>query len=187
MNDLNPGTLVVPSGLPNLSPLSLDVGEINEVESRIQEIAFVTPVKAPELLSVFNKAYGDLVQMISGVQFQFELAKQHMNKVRAIVLLDKVPQILKDRGLASAKSPMGSEDLRQAILDTDQEYIDAQQNVFQIKCILMLLEGKQQTIDKAYTAVKKVYADPSQYRHSQSHATEPNSEENSFFRKSGGY
>lgn len=181
MNDINPGTLVVPRGLPDLSPLRLDLGEINTVESRIQEVAFTNPVKAPELLAVFNKAYSDLVGIISSVEYEFQMAKKHANEVRAIILIDKVPGILKEKGLSSAKSPTGSEDMRQAILDMDKDYSAAQDKVIQLKCILSLLEGKQKSIDMAYTSVKKVLGDSSQYRHSQSLATEPN-QNSSFFK-----
>lgn len=183
MDQINPGILVVPRGLPDLSPLKLDLGEINSVESRIQEVAFVNPVKAPELLAVFNKAYSDLVSIISTVEYEFQMAKKHSNEVRAMVLIDRVPEKLKEKGLTSAKSPGGSEDFRQAILDLDKDYSAAQDKVIQLKCIITLLEGKQKSIDMAYSSVKKVLGESSQYRHSQSLAVEQN-QSTGFFKSS---
>lgn len=161
------GILTIPRGLPGLSPLQLDLGEIIQIETRIQEIAMITPVKAPELMAVFNHAYAELVKMVASVEFELELAKKHANEVKAVVLLDKAPAILKEKGLTTGKSPGGSEDFRQAVLDCDSDWQRAQEKIIQLKCILTLLEGKQKSIDMAYTAVKKVYGDSSQYRHSQ--------------------
>ena len=180
--EINPEVLVVPNGLPGLSPLKLDLKGIFQVESRIQEIAILTPVKAPELMALFNKAYCDLVSMISMVQLQYELAKKYSNEVKAVVLLDRVSDILKAKGLATSSKPTGSEDFRQAVLDLDPDYQAAQDKIMQLKSILMLLEGKQKSIDMAYTATKKVYGDTSQFRHSQDTSYEPN-QDNSFFKK----
>lgn len=184
--DINPEVLVVPNGLPGLSPLKLDLKGIFQVESRIQEIATLTIVKAPELMSVFNKAYCDLVGMIFMVQLQYELARKYSNEVKAVVLLDKVSDILKSKGLATSTRPTGSEDFRQAVLDLDPDYQVAQDKIMQLKSILMLLEGKQKSIDMAYTATKKVYGDTSQFRHSQDTAYEPNrgSNNTNFFKNS---
>ncbi len=137
MIDINPGTLTVPTGLPGIPPIKLDIGGILEVESRIQEIAFVTPVKAPELMAVFNVAYSDLSNMIAQVKYQFEIAKVQEEKARAICIIDRVPGILKEKGLTSAKSPSGSEDLRSAILALDPDYSAAQEKTIQIKCALV--------------------------------------------------
>lgn len=166
-------TLIVPRGVPGSEPMQIDMGSILEVQSRIQEIATVNAVKAPELISAFNMAYADLADMIARVRYEFNVSKANMDQVRAIVLLDKVPGILEERKLTSGKSPMGSEDVRSAILATDVEYQSAQSRVMQIQCVLELLEGKLRSIDKAYMAVKAVGSDQSQFRHSPDLSTTP--------------
>lgn len=183
MNELTPGTLVVPRGLPGIDPLKLNVGSILEVESRIQEIAIVTPVKAPELISAFNKAFSEITEMIAKVRYEYRVAEANVDKVRAICIIDRVPQILQEKGLTSAKSPMGSEDVRSSILALDTEYQAAQERVIQIQCMLEFLEGKAKAIDKAYMAVKAVYADSSQYRHSPDLTVTPGDSSGGFFRK----
>jgi hypothetical protein len=185
MSDVNSGTLIfVPRALPGNSPLKFDLGEILKAESRITDIATVTVAKAPEMMALFNVIYLNLSGMISSVQFEYELAKKRKDETRAIALIDKIPGILKEKGLTSAKSPMGSEDIRNALLDLDTDYGEAQEKVIQLKCILSLLEGKRDSIDRAYTAVKKVYGDQSQYRHTQDLSTEPQSDSgDSFFKK----
>lgn len=183
MDELTPGTLVVPRGLPGIDPLKLDVGSILAVESRIHEIAFVNPVKAPELISVFNKAFSELTEMVAKVQYELQVAKQNVEKARAICLLDRVPGILQEKGLTSTKSPMGSEDIRNAVLALDNDYNSALERVYQIQCMYTYLEGKKQAIDKAYMAVKAVSQDQSQYRHSPDLSVVPGDTVGSFFKK----
>lgn len=166
MDNVNPGTLVVPNGLPGMDSMKLNMESILAVESRIHEVAFVTPVKAPELMAAFNQAYSDLVGLISQVEYQFEVAKIHEDRARAVCLIDRVPEILKAKNLTTNKSPQGSEDLRSAVLALDPDYQAAQEKTVQLKCALTYLEGKLRAIDKAYMATKTVYADSSQYRHS---------------------
>jgi hypothetical protein len=116
-------------------------------------------------MSAFTRAFSNLVGMISSVQLQLELAKKHSNEVRAVILLDKMSDILKAKGLATSTRPTGSEDFRQAVLDLDPEYQACLEKVLTLKSVLALLEGKQQAFDKAYTATKKIYGDGA-YRHS---------------------
>jgi hypothetical protein len=165
MDNINPETLLVPRGLPDLSPLKLDLKGIMEAEARIEEISILTTVKAPELMSLFNKTYLELSNMIAAVEFEYELSKKHLNKIKAIILIDKIPNIIKEKNLSSGKG-LGSEDIRSAIVDMDPDYEKAQEKTIQLKCILSLLEGKKKSVDMAYTATKKVYGDNSQYRHS---------------------
>jgi chromosome segregation ATPase len=134
-------------------------------------------------MAVFNTAFANLCEIISSVEYEYEMAKKHCNEVRAVILLDKVPAILRDKGLSSGKSPTGSEDMRQAILDLDSNYSEAQNKIIDLKCTLSLLEGKKKSIEMAYTSVKKVYGDSSQYRHSQSLSLEPGIENPSSFFK----
>lgn len=147
--------IVVPRG-NGTGGIVLDMTNVYIAEGRIQEVAFVTPHKAPELLSTFNVTFLELTRHITKLDYERNVAKRVANKMRAIILLDRVPAILKERGLATAKSPAGSEDLRQAILDIDEPYQTACDRVDQITAIMKLLQGKLTSIEMAYTSVKKI-------------------------------
>lgn len=148
--------IVCPRGKGETQALALDMTNCYKAEGRIQEVAFVTPHKAPELLAVFNETFLELTRYLSQLDYELNVAERAANKVRAIILLDKVPEILKERGLATAKSPLGSEDIRTAILDTDQEYQEALERCDKIRAISKLLQGKLKAIEMAYTSVKKI-------------------------------
>lgn len=152
----NKKELACPRGTKGLPPLVFDMSSIYDVEARISEVAFVTPHKAPELLARFNEAFLELTRLITATEYEQIQAKKNANRIRSIILLDKAPQILKEKGLATAKSPAGSEDLRNAVLDSDDEYQSALDRADQITAVIKLLQGKLKAFEMAYSSVKKI-------------------------------
>jgi len=134
----------------------IDLLKVYETEGRIQEVAFVTPAKAPELLARFNESYLYLHKHISLLEYELIRSTREANKLKAVILLDNVPKILEQKGLVSGKSKSGSEDLRNAILDQDEKYQDALDETQKIKCIIELLKGKMKGVEMAFTSVKKI-------------------------------
>lgn len=149
----------VPRGLKGLAPIPLDLTSILRTESRIMEVATVTPMKAPELMATFNVAFLECNKMIALLEQEYVMAKRQSDKVRSVVILDRAPRVLAERGLVTAKNPAGSEDLRRSVLDGDEEYQTALQLVSDIACYLELLKGKQKGIEMAYTSVKKLFGE----------------------------
>jgi len=143
----------------NGNTLVVNLLDLNLALSRIGEIQGVTKLKAPELLSTFNKAWRDAAESIAVARVARIQAQRAADRVRAILLLDKIPTILKEKGLTSPRSPGGSEDLRQAALDIDEEYQKALEIGDKIDCVVELLRGKQKSVEMAYSSVKKILGD----------------------------
>lgn len=148
--------LVVPRGIPGLAPLQMDMEAVYKAEKRIPEVAFVTPQKAPELLATFIDAYILLNKYVVALDFERSQAERSAAKIRAAIMLDKIPGILAERGLATSRSPLGSEDVRQAILDTDPEYSSALDKIDALHAGVELIKGKLKSVEMAYTSVKKI-------------------------------
>ena len=142
-------------------PLVLELRSVYEIEARIHEVAGLTRGKAPELMSTFNKTYGKLHDLVFDLNLEKILAERKLSEIKSVVILDQVPQILKERGLANNRSPLGSEDLREAILAQNSDYQNTLVIVKQIECAIELLNGKMRSIQMAYQSVKKVYEDNS--------------------------
>ncbi|NDD84296.1 hypothetical protein EBZ38_08505 [bacterium] len=142
--------IVCPSGKNTNQPLIIDLTLIHEVEQRIQEVAFVTSQKAPELMARFNEAFLVLTEYLPKVDYQKLVAQREADKRKSVVLLDEATKILKEKGLSS------SADLRKAVLDSDEQYQELCDRVHQISCIYEQLDGKKKAIEMAYTATKKV-------------------------------
>lgn len=130
--------------------LTVNLADIAQVEARIPEVARVTPQKAPELLATLNMAWRDISDLVVVLRHEHNLAKSNHKKVRSRILLDVVPGIIRERDLSDSK------DMREAILDGNEEVQTAQQMEYELACVVELLQGKKQSIEMAYSSVKKL-------------------------------
>lgn len=149
-------SIEVPRGKGIGRPISVDLKAIVEAEHRIAEIAFMTTQKAPELLYTFNKAWKDLHELVIKVKTEKTYAEIEMARVKGELILDVIPGILKQKGLARDSSPAGSADLRQAVLDTNPVYLAAQERANEITAAYEFLKGKLDSFRMAYESTKKI-------------------------------
>lgn len=135
----------------------IDLKAVHFIESRIREVATVNPHTAPELLMIFNQGYLELHRMVTMLSYEHLKAMDAANRVRSVLLLDTVPDLLKKKGLSSSK------DLRDAIIDGDMGYQVAKDRVDQLEAVIELLKGKLKAIEWAYTSVKKILSEPASH------------------------
>ena len=154
--------IVCPSGTPGGQASIINLKEIANIESRIQDVRIANPGNAAELLSCFNIAWLDLAKQIVFLRKEKNDALRHADRVRARIILDEVPNELKKKGLLSTRSPAGSEDLRQAVLALDPVHQDALERVDAITAVIELLQCKATAFDMAYTSVKKILSGDTQ-------------------------
>ena len=139
--------------------LQIDMNTIWEAENRIPDIATVNSFKAPELLSVFNRAYLYCHEQMTKLEYEVHRMETIANKRKSIVLLDIVPEYLESKNMSNGKNRMGSEDIRTAILNLDEEYGKITETIQQNRCILELVKGKMKGFEMAFTSVKKILGD----------------------------
>ncbi len=139
---------VVPSS--SGAELSIPLQRILVAEHRAEEISFITPGKAPELLTIFNRAYLDASDAYSKLRYERDRAEDEVAKIKAEILLDRVPDILKAKNIAS------SADVRQAIIDSDPDYRNARERVSFIEASLEYVKGKMKFLENSYTSIKKI-------------------------------
>jgi hypothetical protein len=139
---------VVPNG--ESKTLMLNMTRVLQAEHRGAEIAAVTPDKASELLATFNRGYLDASEFFARVRLEYNRAEDEVNKQRAIVLLDKIPEKMKTAKISS------SADIRQAFIDTDPDYQAAKDRMDQIGAMLEYLKGKMKYLENCFTSVKKI-------------------------------
>lgn len=129
---------------------------VYRAERRIDEIAITNVHKAPELSSCFLKAFSVLVDHLNVINKELVKAENAVSMAKAVVMLDRAPEILKAKGLVSSKSPSGSEDLRNAVLVLDKDYQFALDVYQELEAYYELIKTKKDTMDKAYMAVRKI-------------------------------
>ena len=140
----------------NGSSLAVNLRTLIEAEHRCDEVESVTPSKAPELLSFLNRACRETHQLALMVLKEKQRGERDAKRIRGRLILDEIPTLLKEKGLASARSPAGNEDLREAVLDTNEEYLAAQETVQYLDSVYELINGKLQSFSRAFYAVKGV-------------------------------
>jgi hypothetical protein len=149
--ELSDKTLIFPSGRPTEKPVVLDMTAISVAESREEEIKFVTQEKAHELLVMFIRAYRLITNYQSKARLQLERAELTLDRVGAELLIDRIPNMVKEKGLANSK------DIRDALIVLDDGYMAAKERVSALKAVIKLLEGKAKALDMSYDAVAKIF------------------------------
>ncbi len=156
--------LKVPRGRPDLEPMTLDLTELNFAKERLKEISGVNRDTGPELVSYFAEAFFEAKRMYTQIEFELNSAQKESKQLRAFILLEKVPEKLKSKGLSSSSKPTGSEDLRDAVIETDPDYAALQERIVTIKYCSELLSSYVEAIKMAYFSVQKIMSQPSPYR-----------------------
>lgn len=154
--------LVCPAGKPGGNTTIIDLKEIKNAESRIQDVRIANPGNSAELLSCYITAWHDLNQLTVRLMKEHNDAIREAHRVKAVIIFDEVPKYLKAREMWTARSPAGSEDLREAVLNLSPEYRTALERVDEIAAILDLLKGKLNVFKMAYDAVKKILSGDTQ-------------------------
>ena len=139
--------------------LKIDLSYWATLEARIQEVAIVTSEKAAELLSTFNSCCLDLDDITNKLSLEVQLAQRDADSTKARVIIDEVPEILAAKKLATAKNPMGSEDLRNAVLGTHTEYQEALRKVDTLKALSKLMQGKRDAFERAWRSVRALVSE----------------------------
>jgi hypothetical protein len=156
--------LMFPAGNGTDRPLVFDLTGIFKAEGRLVELQAVTKAKAGELTYTFIVAWRDASDYWKRARAQLIRAKRALKEVRARVILDRSSSILKEKGLASSRSPAGSEGLRESVVSLDPEYQAVSDRVEQVEAASDFLETKVELFKMAYFSVDKL-VDPSDRAH----------------------
>jgi hypothetical protein len=146
----------VPRADPNLPPLVLDLAEIYVALGRKDEVAIVNSHKAPELLSLFNIAYLNASRILNALQYELTLVEHSIREIKAIILMDRMKDILEKSGLANSRNPLGSEDIRQAVYERDPDYKRATTLAENIGCYITQVSDFRRFFQNSFDSVKKI-------------------------------
>lgn len=156
MLTINQGALVCPRGV-NHEHITIPVAEILQAEAREREVAIVTKLKAPELLYTFNEAWRRCHDVVVLLTSTLNAAKKAAKNRKGVVTLEVAPQVLEQKGIASTA------DSREAVLDTDPEYLRLLDEQQQIEAAIELFKGKMKGLENAFTSVKALVREDNAY------------------------
>lgn len=146
--NITPFELTIPS--PRKGPaIKYDMTKVAAAEARVHEIAIVTAVKAPELMSTFSQACFTLGRYAAELFLNHRLAEKRTEDRKAVLIVDVIPTQLEEKKLGS------NETNRQALLNLDPEYSDATIAEAETEAALIYVERKLRDMEGALNAVKR--------------------------------
>lgn len=140
----------------DLAPFEVDLKLAYVGEQKMQEIATASSGNALHLASVFSRAYDSLGRAYGGLINEAGRATVAARKRRSILVLDKAVAIAKEKGLSSARSPSGSEDVREAICYADDEYCAIEEYRASIDAAKELVFCKLQAMRMSWDSVRSL-------------------------------
>jgi hypothetical protein len=143
-------TLQLPAATKDKPDQVLNLAEILTAEARQSEVAIVTPVKAPELLHLFNHAWLETEKLAKKLLADINTAKKEVEKRKATVLLYEAEAVLTKCGVDSTK------DSRDAVVTLDPEYQALGERVDQLVAAREWLVIKSKAFENSYSSVKKI-------------------------------
>jgi len=151
--------LRVPRALKDVGDLVLDMKPIFLAERRGMEIGTASHTQAPELMAFFNSAFLLAARYMQALQFELVKAKDNLLKIQSDIIMDKLPNILKAKGLWSEKNPTGNAEIRQMVLVADPDYIAAKDIVTNLECHQSLFQDRKKYFENCYNSAKKLMGD----------------------------
>jgi hypothetical protein len=143
--------MLLPRGdATNGSPLVLDMKQIYESERRLEDVKSVTPDTASEVMGEMNIAANDASRYLAWIQYELLMAKKNYDKRKAVLILEKLPDFLKEKGLKP------NEDIRESFLALDNEAYQLRDRIDCLTAAFYMIEGKLKTFVRAFNAAKSV-------------------------------
>lgn len=134
-------------GLPSVT---VDMTSLKTAERRLIEAKTVTPSTYAELEHVFGEAYRELKRNLSTVGYQIMKTRSEIEKIKAILLLDKYPEFVKDKG-----SKFDNSATREAFLTKDDEYMSAKDRLDSLLALEVFMEGRVKVMENVTRYMRK--------------------------------
>lgn len=131
----------------------MDLTDAYYAASRIEDMSRVNPHTAPELMCVLVRGYDILSNFLGNLELHLRRAEGAVEKIKARLLIDEIPALVKAKELSNSK------DIRDALIEGNEEYQAAQDRVNQIKAMVKLLDGKRQALNMAHSSIKRMIGD----------------------------
>lgn len=127
----------------------LDISKIKEAEGRAVECRVVNPATYCDLEFTMNEAYREARKHLTSIGYQITLAKKAHRQAKSEALLDDYKDWLKESGLKDSAC------IRDAFLETQDSYTDAQDRIDMLTALEHYFEGKVKFFENVCRYMKK--------------------------------
>lgn len=137
-------------------PLKLELGPVFIAEARVHEIAMADKARAKSLFADFIGAYIYTSKLHAMCKLHVARAATESRKRRSVLIIDFMPEMAKAKGLSTSRSPTGAEDIREAFLYRDEEFLIIEDGRAALEAAEAMMLGKMLALRDAADAVKQM-------------------------------
>lgn len=149
-NTFNDGLALELPEFRGLPSVRLDVSSLQEAERRLIEAQHVNPSTYTNLEHCFNEAYRELQKHIATVGYQITKVENEYEKSKAVVLLDKYQEYMKDK-----PSRLDTAEFRKAYLSQDKDVQEAKDRLDSLKALEIFLNGRIKVMENVCRYMRK--------------------------------
>ena len=136
-NTFNEGLALVLPEYKSLPSIRMSLDSLKEAERRLIEAKDLSPATYADLEHCFGEAYRDLKRHLATVGYQILRMESELNKLKSIVILDKLPEYLKDKPKTA-----NTASVRDAYIGSDPEVQVARDRLDSLKAMEIFMEGR---------------------------------------------
>jgi len=129
--------------------ITLEFSSIKEGERRLIEAKVVNPATYSELEYSFNEGYREAKKNLSIIGYEITQAERIQRRIKSELILDEYPNFLKENKLRDNST------IRDAFLERNQPYVDAQERINMLKAMESLVDGKIRVFENVCRYMKK--------------------------------
>lgn len=140
---------------PDDTEFSLDMTALRSLEARQFGAAGAGRIESLVLMGAMKDGYKEAGDLRVKVGVELENARTSLATRKAIVRLDLAPEILRQKGLTSSRSPNGTDTQKEDVILTDQVCVRLSRFITELEALRELLHIKMETFRMTYSTVKR--------------------------------
>ena len=129
--------------------ITLEFTSIKEGEKRLIEAKVVNPATYSELEYSFNEGYREAKKNLSIIGYEITQAERIQRRIKSELILDEYPFFLRENKLRDSAT------IRDAFLERNQLYVDAQERINMLKAMESLVDGKIRVFENVCRFMRK--------------------------------
>jgi hypothetical protein len=142
-------TMTIP-GFRGSKDIVLNIAATRESEARFVEVQTVNPITYVNLEHTFNESYRELKRHLATIEYQRVMADKAARQAKSAFLLDKLPDLMKDK-----PKNENNADMRDAHLMRDKDYLEAIDRVAMLAALEAFLDGRIKTVENVCRYMRK--------------------------------
>lgn len=129
--------------------VTLNFSNIKEGERRLIEARLVNPITYSDLEHSFNEGYREAKANLAVIGYEITQADRIFRRIRSELILDDYPIFLREKKMKDNAT------VRDAFLEKNPSYVDAQERINMLKAMEALVDGKIRVFENVCRYMRK--------------------------------